>query len=913
MAYQPKSYRKFLATTVTAAMVATVATPFASVEAANNFKDVNASAWYAKNVDYLVGKDVLKGYEDGTFKPNNGVTRAEAAKMIVAALDYELPAKAELKFKDTKNDAWYAAYVQVLVEKGIVEGNPDGTFAPNAVITRAALAKMVVKAYELEGNAGANVSFPDVASGAWYTNDILALASLGVVQGKSNGKFEPNATVTRAEAAAFLHRTEVPAERVDVNNGKFAVTGVTATNATTLTVKGTALAGLKAEDITVEGNTVSSVTVAEDGKSATVKLANPIVHDTTTKVTVNGKEFEVSYKIEATGVKIAEGQFFDDDTEKQFIKILVDGKGVTAQELITAGYTVEFEAFDKRNGGAAVNIFRDNANTSTTGELKDDLTGELGTNASKDYYVTVTLTRGSDVMVSPSTKITVKNLDSAADSITNSVIEVKSNATFNSTFTLASSTLAAGDTAKFTELHASVGGKKEVVKLEELGSMYSVKSSDESVISVDKSTYELTAEGPGSATITVTYGGATYTKTLTVKSEKRKIATAKLNKTSVNVGKNTAPGNFKVQIVDQYGDPVNVTAETHFTVHSSDETVAKGVIDPVPSIDGRLEYTVTVDGVDTGTADFIIRNEAGTRIGPSVRVNVTENVTISKYTLTVDNAISGGDVTKVKDAGGTDATKNNISTDATIDTGDEKYVKIDVKAFNSANQELPAPKAGTDFDVTAINASDSDVLAEGFGNILESKGVFQEDDYLIVKAGSNDGTVTITITDKNNSNVKQTIKLTVTDKGVAVTKVAFKNVPTVNYATTLNYEDFLSYTKAGGTADPRISGLTLSRTYTQAVRLNTGVPAGVTTNLSNVDALYIDLNGDGTHTDGEPIVGYVGMATTGDVYVGENVNTTAVAATTGYAVESGSDGNVIFRVYNDKGEMVATKVVKVDF
>jgi len=47
---------------------------------------VNASAWYAKHVDYLVGKDVLKGYEDGTFKPNNGVTRAEAAKMIVAAL-----------------------------------------------------------------------------------------------------------------------------------------------------------------------------------------------------------------------------------------------------------------------------------------------------------------------------------------------------------------------------------------------------------------------------------------------------------------------------------------------------------------------------------------------------------------------------------------------------------------------------------------------------------------------------------------------------------------------------------------------------------------------------------------------------------------------------------------------------------
>lgn len=908
MAYQPKSYRKFLASTVTAAMVATVATPLASVEAANNFKDVNASAWYAKHVDYLVGKDVLKGYEDGTFKPNNGVTRAEAAKMIVAALGSELPAKAELKFKDTKNDMWYAPYVQVLVEKGIVEGNPDGTFAPNAVITRAALAKMVVKAYELEADKAKNVSFPDVAKGAWYENDILALASLGIVQGKSNGKFEPNATVTRAEAAAFLHRTEVPAERVDVNNGKFAVTGVTATNSTTLTVKGTALAGLKAEDITVEGNTVSSVTVSEDGKTATVKLATPIVYDTATKVTVNGKEFEVTYKIEATGVKIAEGQFFDDDKEKQFIQILVDGKAVTAQELITAGYTVEFEASDRRNGGTPQSIFRNGNTTSTTGELADAI--NLGTDASIDYYVTVTLTKGSDVMVSPSTKITVKNLDSAADSISNGVISVTSNSTFNSTFTLASSTLAAGDTAKFVELHATVGGTKEVVRLAGLDSMYSVKSSDESVISVNKADYTLTAEGPGSATITVTYGGATYTKTLTVKSEKRKIATAKLNKTSVNVGKATASGNFKVQIVDQYGDPMNVNPGTDFTVHSSDETVAVENGISTPSGDGRLEYTVTVDGVDTGTADFTVRNAADTRIGPSVRVNVTENVSISKYTLTVDNAISAGDVTKVVNAGGTDATKNNVSTDATIDTGDEKYVKIDVKAFNSANQELPAPTAGTDFEVTAVNASDSDVLDSGFGNVVGYEGVHQEDDYLIVKAGSNDGTVTITITDKNNSNVKQTIKLTVTDKGVAVTNVAFKNVPTVNYATTLDYEDFLSYTKS--TNDPRISGLTLSRTYTQAVRLDT-TAAIAAPNLSNVDGLYIDLNGNGTYDNGEPVVGYVGMATTGDVYVGGAVNTVAVAATTGYAVESGSDGNVLFRVYNDKEEIVATKVVKVDF
>jgi len=213
-------------------------------------------------------------------------------------------------------------------------------------------------------------------------------------------------------------------------------------------------------------------------------------------------------------------------------------------------------------------------------------------------------------MVSPLTKVTIKNLDAAADSISNGVIRVTSNATFNSVFTLASSTLATGDTAEFVELVTSVAGSKEIVKLTDaagnidpaMASMYSVKSSDESVISVDKSTYELTAEGPGSATITVTYGGATYTKTLTVKKEKRKIANVKLNKTSVNVGVGTPTGEFKVQVVDQYGDPINVTHDIDFTVHSSDETVAEATTVGAASTDGRLEFPVTVTGVDTGTA-----------------------------------------------------------------------------------------------------------------------------------------------------------------------------------------------------------------------------------------------------------------------------------------------------------------------
>jgi len=915
MANQPKNYKKFVATAATATLVASAIVPVAS---AASFSDIEGNT-HADAIKALSDAGIIKGYEDGTFKPNAEINRGQTVKLLGRWLEtkgYKVPKNWNTvqRFNDlpvNAADSELVKYAALVKDAGVFNGS-NGNLNYSQPMQRQQMALVLVRAIKtVEGidliqdykEAGFTSSIKDLDK-AYSTENVEAITALEYAGITVVENFNPTSAISRGQFASFLNRTinyEAPVPKV---------VSVSAINANTLTITGTGLKNLTAEDITVEDNTVSTVTVAEDGKTATVKLKNPLVVDVATKVTVKDASFDVTYKIEATEVKIAEGQIFDDDTEKQFIQILVNGKAVTAQELITAGYTVEFEATDRRSGGAEAKIFTGGLATSTTGELADNLSDLLEDKASVDYYVTLTLTKGSEVFVTPNTKITIKNLDSAVSNITNGVIEVTSDSTFNSTFDLVSSTLVAGDTAKFKELHVTVGGTKEIVDLSGLSSMYSVTSSDESVISVNKADYTLTAEGPGTATITVTYGGQTYTKTLTVKSEERKIKSAKLNKTSVNIGKgDKARGDFKVQILDQYGDPVNAEPDKDFTVHSSDETVAKVVEIGNASDDGKLEFKVIVEGVDTGTADFTIRNKADTRIGSSVRVNVTDNVTISKYTLTVDNSISDGDVEKVQNAGGDDATKNNISTTSTIDTRDKKYVKIDVKAFNSANQQLPAPTAGTDFEVTAVNASDSDVLDETFG----TKGVVANDDYLIVKAGSNDGTVTITITDKNNSNVKQSIKLTVTDKGVAVTNVAFKNVPTIDYATTLNYEDFLSYTKSGEGRDPRINGLTLSRTYSQAVRLNEGIADPTATTLTKVDTLYIDLDGNGTFTEGEPVVGYVGMATTGDVYVDGNINTDAVPATEGYAVEAGSDGYVIFRVYNDKGEIVATKAVKVDF
>ncbi|KMY51916.1 S-layer homology domain-containing protein [Peribacillus loiseleuriae] len=907
MAYQSKSHRKFLATSLTAAVVASAIAPTAgfAAEAKTTFPDVPAGHWAEKAISYLVEKGALEGRPDGKFDPTAQITRGEAAKILAVTLGLKIDDNAKASFKDTANH-WASKYVAAIEgqTKDVINGYSKTEFRPNQKITRQEMAKMVVSAYDLKLDEAADIAFTD--NNGWGKDYVSTLASLGVVEGISAGKFSPDSSVTRAQTPVFIHRAEVKEVRVEVPSKVAAVNSVSAINGTTLQVNGTNLAELKAEDVTVEGNKVSEVTVAADGKSATVKLGSPLLLDSTTKVTVKGKSFDVTYKVEVKGVTILENQTYDHDRSNQFVKIQVDGKELTPQELITAGYEVEFRSFTSKTGVTVDNdIFKSvTNNVSTTGELNKPIS--LNSNSSRDFYVRVTVTKGSEVMESALTKVTIKNLTATASSISNAKISVTSN---SSTFDLVSSTLAAGDQANFKELEVAVGGSKEYVSVSAGAAEVSVKSSDESVISVDKSTHELTANGPGTATITVTYGGATYTKSLTVKSEKRKIANVKLGTSALFVGKTTpkSTNTFTVQAVDQYGDPILATGTNAISVQSSDASIATATSGALtsPSSNGKLEYTVTVTGEDKGTADLTIRDAGNARIGSAVRVTVGENTAIARYTLTVDSDISDGDVAKVIAAGGTGATKNQVSTSSTIDTGANKYVKINLAAFNSAGQELASPEAGTNYEVTGVNVSKANVLDTTFG----TNGVSATDDYLVVKAGSAAGTVTITVTDKNNASAKQTIGLTVTDKGATVTGVTFKNVPAVTYATLLNYEDFLSLTKSS--KDPIISGLTLSKSFSQAVRLTTGVPAGTTTNLTTVDALYVDLNGDGQYTSGEPVIGFAGMATTGDIVA--TGSTGSVTARDGYEVRTGSDGNVIFRVYNDSDEIVASKVVKVDF
>ncbi|WP_246120376.1 InlB B-repeat-containing protein [Cohnella terricola] len=164
-----------------------------------------AGHWAAANIREAVKQGIVQGYADGTFKPNATVTRAEFAVMLINALK---PAStgAELRFADNvKIGGWAREAIAQAVQENIIKGFSDGTFRPSANLTRAEMASIVANALKLAAEKGTATSFSDDKSiPTWAKGSIAELTKLGIMQGKSGNKFDAAATATRAEAVTIL-------------------------------------------------------------------------------------------------------------------------------------------------------------------------------------------------------------------------------------------------------------------------------------------------------------------------------------------------------------------------------------------------------------------------------------------------------------------------------------------------------------------------------------------------------------------------------------------------------------------------------------------------------------------------------------------------------------------------------------
>lgn len=196
MAYQPKSYKKFVATAATATLVATAVAPTALAD----FTDVNAN--YKNAVDYLVDQGIANGLTETTFGVTSPIKRGDAAIMIAKALGLNTTTAPDAGFTDV--NARVAGAVNAIVEAGIASGKTSTTFAPDLYITRQETAKMIANAYGLTGSGDTN--FTDVNSN--WAPFVSALEEAGIAQGLNETTFGATNDVTRGQFALFLYRAE---------------------------------------------------------------------------------------------------------------------------------------------------------------------------------------------------------------------------------------------------------------------------------------------------------------------------------------------------------------------------------------------------------------------------------------------------------------------------------------------------------------------------------------------------------------------------------------------------------------------------------------------------------------------------------------------------------------------------------
>lgn len=148
----------------------------------------------------------MSGYLDGTFKPNQNITRAEVAVMFSRLIDEDFDSDnyETTSFLDVAEDEWYSDRIGYIESLGIINGYPDSTFRPNAPITRAEFATVAANFDDLKETGG--VYFSDLPAGHWAKNFVEMAYNRGWISGYPDGTIKPDRYITRAEVVSVVNR-----------------------------------------------------------------------------------------------------------------------------------------------------------------------------------------------------------------------------------------------------------------------------------------------------------------------------------------------------------------------------------------------------------------------------------------------------------------------------------------------------------------------------------------------------------------------------------------------------------------------------------------------------------------------------------------------------------------------------------
>lgn len=181
------------------------------------YSDVTEGDWHYDIVCEFNEYGVIEGYSDGTFRPDQSITRAEFAAILsrfVTSIGSFDMVEYDISFSDVNEGQWFYDDIMLLANYGIVNGYSDGTFRPNNEITREEIAFIMYKFLGplrlkteelLDVPEDSYIFFPDVQPDRWSSDAITMLYYYGILSGYPDGTFHPEKNATRAEALRFLH------------------------------------------------------------------------------------------------------------------------------------------------------------------------------------------------------------------------------------------------------------------------------------------------------------------------------------------------------------------------------------------------------------------------------------------------------------------------------------------------------------------------------------------------------------------------------------------------------------------------------------------------------------------------------------------------------------------------------------
>ncbi|PIC56671.1 Parasporal protein [Sporosarcina sp. P12(2017)] len=173
------------------------------------FSDVPDTKHFAEAVNDFAARAIIGGYPDGTFKPSNSITRGQAAAIIAKLLKLDTTNVKNPGFKDVRMANGYYKAIAALAQANIIGGYPDGSYGPNDPITREQMASILVKAFDLPRYDYQQMDNPFIDSkNPSHEKNILILYKLGITTGTTPNTYSPKNPITRGQAAKMMKATE---------------------------------------------------------------------------------------------------------------------------------------------------------------------------------------------------------------------------------------------------------------------------------------------------------------------------------------------------------------------------------------------------------------------------------------------------------------------------------------------------------------------------------------------------------------------------------------------------------------------------------------------------------------------------------------------------------------------------------